>query len=112
MENKSIFNFSAAIGVKAPPSPWLIFHVHGGGFVAQSRCVPATFSLVAFCQFFLMPRNLFFLQQKPRVIFVDLVSLIRRCPRCAPRTTGFDHDCGKPNLLRCLLFAFVFVFHL
>jgi hypothetical protein len=39
MESKDSFNFSSAIGVKAPPSPWLIFHVHGGGFVAQSRHV-------------------------------------------------------------------------
>jgi hypothetical protein len=37
MESKDSFNFSSSIGVKAPPSPWLIFHVHGGGFVAQSR---------------------------------------------------------------------------
>ncbi len=37
MESKSVFNFSSAIGVKAPLSSWLIFHVHGGGFVAQSR---------------------------------------------------------------------------
>jgi hypothetical protein len=39
MESKSVFNFSSAIGNKAPLSPWLIFHVHGGGFVAQSRCI-------------------------------------------------------------------------
>jgi hypothetical protein len=46
MESKDSFNFSSAIGVKAPPSPWLIFHVHGGGFVAQSRHV-GVFSCIA-----------------------------------------------------------------
>ena len=72
MENKGVFNFASAIGNKAPLSPWFIFHVHGGGFVAQTRCAPPPPPLRLPLE--LTPHRH---QQKSRVLPLDVVPSIR-----------------------------------